>query len=116
MTKEQIQAIAKEDILPPYLRQQLSPYAVRLYEAVWFRGAGREITVQVLTNSDATKRSKMSIHKLRAAQDELAAAGLANIQQLNGCFRIELLPHPEPPTDDQLWERAMEIQPQPRYN
>ena len=65
-----------EEVLNDWYRSTLSPNAIKLYEAVWLRMASRGATVVSLSNDDASRRARVTLQHLPAAQSELFNAGL----------------------------------------
>ena len=105
MTKEQLQTVSQEQILPAIYRDTLSGDAIKLYTALWYRAAGRELTVQVISNLEICRRSRLNPQRLEVAQAELSDKGFVQIERLNFDFeRYEFLPLPT--EDDSLWHLA----------
>ena len=105
MTKEELQTITQEQILPAIFRDALSGDAILLYTALWYRAAGRELQVQVVSNLEICRRSRLTPLRLKGAQDELSDKGFLLIERLNFDFeRYEFLPLPT--EDDSLWHLA----------
>jgi hypothetical protein len=106
VTKEELKLITPEQILPSFYRDALSGDALKLYVALWYRAAGRELQVQVISNMDASKRSRLNTKRLNAAQQELSDKGFVLIERLNFDWeRYEFQPLPS--EDAALWHLAM---------
>jgi hypothetical protein len=70
--QSEVRQLTAEDILSEYHRKLLSPNAVRLYVAVWFRMGSRNATEIWLTDEDASCRARILLQDIPAAQSELA--------------------------------------------
>jgi hypothetical protein len=57
--QREVRQLTAEEILSEYHRQLLSPSAVRLYVAVWFRMGSRNATEVWLTDEDASCRARI---------------------------------------------------------
>src|ERR1700685_2210852 len=74
--QSEVRQLTAEEILSEYHRQLLSPSAVRLYVAVWFRMGSRNATEVWLSDEDASCRARILLKDIPAAQSELAKAKL----------------------------------------
>ena len=101
MTKDELRAVTKEQILPAICRDVLNIDAQRLYDSLWYRGAGRELRIQVVRNEEACMRSRLPLSRLYKAQKELVSKEFMRVDQLNSdCARYEFMPLP---VDEKLW-------------
>ena len=89
-----VRQLTAKDILSEYHRQLLSPGAVRLYVAVWFRMGSRNATEVWLTDQDASCRARILLKDIPAAQSELAKARLMEIVPGDGQTRYTFVDDP----------------------
>ena len=80
--QSEVRELTAEEILSECHRKLLSPNAIRLYVAVWFRMRSRNAMEIWLTDEDASCRARILLKDIPAAQSELAKARL-----------MELVPH-----------------------
>ena len=93
--QREVRQLTAEEILSEYHRQLLSPSAVRLYVAVWFRMGSRNATEVWLTDEDASCRARVLLEDIPAAQSELAKARLMEIVPGDGQTRYTFVDDPE---------------------
>ena len=93
--QSEVRQLTAEDILSEYHRKLLSPNAVRLYVAVWFRMGSRNATEIWLTDEDASCRARILPQDIPAAQSELAQATLMEIVPGDGQTRYTFVDDPE---------------------
>src|SRR5271154_3855332 len=93
--QSEVGQLTAEEILSEYHRQLLSPNAVRLYVAVWFRMGSRNATEVWLTDEDASSRARILLKDIPAAQSELAKARLMELVSGDGQTRYTFVEDPE---------------------
>jgi hypothetical protein len=93
--QSEVRQLTAEEILSEYHRKLLSPNAVRLYVAVWFRMGSRNATEIWLTDEDASCRARILLQDIPAAQSELAKARLMEIVPGDGQTRYTFVDDPE---------------------
>jgi|ERR1700730_4478313 len=93
--QSEVRQLTAEDILSECHRKLLSPNAVRLYVAVWFRMGSRNATEIWLTDEDASCRARILLQDIPAAQSELAKATLMEIVPGDGQTRYTFVDDPE---------------------
>jgi hypothetical protein len=91
----QVKPITAEEILSEFHRKALSPAAVRLYVAVWFRMANRGATKIWLSDEDVSRRARIALKNVPATQWELARAGLLFLTPGNGKVEYLFVVDPE---------------------
>ena len=74
--------------------EMLSQNAVKLYQAVWSRMSRLSTTVVVLNNAEASRRSRVLMLHLGAAQSELASANLFLMAPGGSATRYEFVADP----------------------
>jgi hypothetical protein len=94
--QREVRQLTAEEILSEYHRQLLSPSAVRLYVAVWFRMGSRNATEVWLTDEDASCRARVLLEDIPAAQSELANARLMELVPGDGKTRYTFVDDPGP--------------------
>jgi hypothetical protein len=93
--QSEVRQLTAEDILSECHRKLLSPNAVRLYVAVWFRMGSRNATEIWLTDEDASCRARILLQDIPAAQSELAKTTLMEIVPGDGQTRYTFVDDPE---------------------
>jgi hypothetical protein len=78
-TRDQISKTLPEQILSEFHREVLSQDAIKLFEAVWFRMAYSGVTQIRMADDQVSIRARVPLHRIAAAQSELSAAGLLEI-------------------------------------
>jgi hypothetical protein len=87
--------LTAEEILSEYHRELLSPNAVRLYVAIWFRMGSRNATEIWLSDEDASCRARILLKDIPAAQSELVTARLMELVPGDGQTRYTFVDDPE---------------------
>ena len=100
--QSEVRQLNAAGILSEYHRKLLSPNAVRLYVAVWFRMGSRNATEIWLTDEDASCRARILLQDVPAAQSELAKAKLMEIVPGDGQTRYAFVDDPEHAGNDIL--------------
>jgi len=93
--QSEVRQLTAEEILSEYDRQLLSPNAVRLYVAVWFRMRSRNATEIWLTDEDVSCRSRVLFADIPSAQSELAKARLLELVRGDGQTRYTFVDDPD---------------------
>ena len=87
--QSEVRQLTAEEILSEYPRKLLSPNAVRLYVAAWFRMGSRNAT-------EISCRARILLQDIPAAQSELAKARLMEIVPGDGQTRYTFVDDPDP--------------------
>ena len=93
--QSEVRQLTAEEILSEYHRKLLSPNAVRLYVAAWFRMGSRNATEIWLNDEDASCRARILLQDIPAAQSELAKARLMEIVPGDEQTRYTFVDDPE---------------------
>jgi hypothetical protein len=64
---DEVKQITIEDILSDYHREMLSPHAVKLYAAVWFRMGNRGVTEISMSNDELSVRARVPVSVISEA-------------------------------------------------
>jgi hypothetical protein len=78
-----------------YHRQLLTPNAVRLYVAIWFRMGSRNATQVWLTDEEASCRARIPLQDIPGAQSELARTRLLELFPQDGQMRYTFVDDPD---------------------
>jgi hypothetical protein len=76
---DEVKQIGIEDILSDYHREILSPHAVKLYAAVWFRMGNRGVTEISMSDEEVSVRARVPMSGISKVQSELARMGLLQV-------------------------------------
>ena len=94
-----INATANEETtlqpLSEFHLEMLSPNAAKLYQAIWLRMSSRNATTIMLDDAEASRRSRVLMQHIPAAQSELAKAGLFIMVPGINMTRYEFVSDPE---------------------
>ena len=93
--QSEVKKLTAEDILSYYQRQLLTPNAVRLYVAVWFRMGSRNATQVWLTDDEASCRPRIPLLDIPGAQSELARTRLLKLFPGDGQMRYTFVNDPD---------------------
>jgi hypothetical protein len=97
---EEVKQITIEDILSSYHREILSPSAVKLYAAVWFRMGNRGVTEITMSNEEVSVRARVPVSGISKVQSELSAAGLLHIFPNGDETKYKFISDPDHPDLD----------------
>jgi hypothetical protein len=101
---DEVKQITIEDILSEYHREILSPPAVKLYAAVWFRMGNRGVTEISMPDEEVSIRARIPMSGISKVQSELAGAGLLKIFPNGNETKYKFISDPDnPDLDDSTW-------------
>lgn len=89
MTKAEIQAVTPEQILGEFHLEVLSPNAIKLYTGVWLVMRERNSTETWIPDDTVSRKSRLLLKYVPAAQSELARAGLLEMVPGDGQTRYQ---------------------------
>jgi hypothetical protein len=79
---DEVKQITIEDILSDYHREILSPPAVKLYAAVWYRMGNRGVTEISMSNEEVSVKARVPMSGISKVQSELARMGSKSFQMV----------------------------------
>jgi hypothetical protein len=94
---DEVRQITIEDILSDYHREILSPPAVNLYAAVWFRMGNRGVTEISMSDEEISLRARVPLIAIPRVQDELASAALLQITSNGNETKYKFVSDPDNP-------------------
>jgi hypothetical protein len=94
---DEVKQITIEDILSDYHREILSPPAVKLYAAVWFRMGNRGVTEISMSDEEISVRARVPLSGISKVQGELARAGLLQIVSNGNETKYRFISDPDNP-------------------
>jgi hypothetical protein len=97
---DEVKQITIEDILSEYHREILSPPAVKLYAAVWFRMGNRGVTEISMADEEVSIRARIPMSGISKVQSELARAGLLQIFANGNETKYKFISDPDNPDLD----------------
>jgi hypothetical protein len=97
---DDVKQITIEDILSDFHRKMLSPPAVKLYAAVWFRMGNRGVTEISMSDEEVSVRARVPMNGISKVQSELARAGLLQIFPNGSETKYKFVSDPDNPDSD----------------
>jgi hypothetical protein len=94
---DEVKQITIEDILSDYHREILSPPAVKLYAAVWFRMGNRGVTEISMSDEEISVRARVPLSVIPNVQGELARVGLLQIISNGNETKYKFISDPDNP-------------------
>jgi len=97
---DEVKQITIEDILSDYHREILSPPAVKLYAAVWFRMGNRGVTEISMSDQEVSVRARVPMSGISKVQSELARTGLLQVFPNGNETKYKFISDPDNPDLD----------------
>ncbi len=97
---DEVKQITIEDILSDYHREMLSPPAVNLYAAVWFRMGNRGVTEISMSDEEVSVRARVPMSRISKVQSELARTGLLRVFPNGNETKYKFVSDPDNPNVD----------------
>lgn len=94
---DEVKQITIEDVLSDYHREILSPAAVKLYAAVWFRMGNRGVTEISMSDEEISVRARVPVSGISKVQGELTRAGLLQIISNGNETKYKFISDPDNP-------------------
>jgi hypothetical protein len=94
---DDVKQITIEEILSDYHREILSPAAVKLYAAIWFRMGNRGVTEISMSDEEISVRARIPLSMIPKVQGELAGAALLQIISNGNETKYKFISDPDNP-------------------
>mgnify|MGYP001477620190 CR=1 FL=1 len=88
------ETVATRQPLSEWHLEMLSPNAAKLYQTIWARMARKNLTTIVLDDAEASRRARVLMHHIPAAQSELARANLLEMSPGVGLTKYTFVSDP----------------------